>query len=158
MTDSRAPVPKSPHKKVGLIFLAIAIIAVVTIQYLQRSLAAPSGWIDNDLPEAMRQAKQRSANIVVLFVAKPPTEIDRWITTKTLSEEANMKALEDGNFVAVMVRVSGNQRAQYAEEFSVHTFPTTLILSPDGEELNRKEGKIGETDFRDVFLVAAARQ
>jgi len=157
MTEAAENAPTRPgkNKKVAMAFLLVAIVGAGVIYCSHRELHAPLGWIDDDLPEAMRLAKQRSANVVVFFVAIPPSEAGRWLRDGTLSKEPNTQALKDGNFVAVMVRVPRNRRSEIASEFDVTEFPTTLILSPEGEELNRREGKIGETDFRDSFLTEA---
>ncbi len=154
MTDTDSnPAKPGQNKKIGLIFLLVAIAAVVGITHCQRALRPPPGWIDNDLDEAMRQAKANDANVVVLFVAKPPTAICRRLRDTTLSKEANNEALREGNFVAVMVRVPWSRRDEIAEEYEVTSYPTTMILSPEGEVLRRAEGFIGETDFRYEFLI-----
>ena len=147
-----APTRPGKNKKIALAFLLVAIIGAGVIYCSHRELRPPLGWIDDDLGEAMRLARQRSANVVVLFVAKPPSEAGRSLRDGTLSKGANTQALKDGNFVAVMVRVPPSRRSEIAGEFGVTAFPTTLILSPEGEELNRREGKIGQTDFRNRFL------
>ena len=63
--------------------------------------------------------------------------------------------MRDGNFVAVMVRVSAGRRAEIARDFNVTEFPTTIILDPGGKELRRQVGKIGEIEFRSTFLAKA---
>lgn len=153
MIEAAENTPTRPgkNKKVALAFLLVAIIGAGVIYCSHRDLPPPPGFGDN-LAEAMRLAKQRNANVVVVFVAKPPSETCRWLRNTTLCEEANTQALKDGNFVAVMIRVPPSRRSEIASEFDVTEFPTTLILSPEGEELNRRVGKIGETDFRDSFL------
>ena len=154
MTDTGSdPAKAGQNKKIGLIFLLVAIAAAVGITRCQRDLRPPPGWIDNDLDEAMRQARANNANVVVLFVAKPPTATCRELRDTTLSREANNEALREGNFVAVMVRVPWNRRDEIAEQYEVTGYPTTMILSPEGEVLRRMEGFIGETDFRYEFLV-----
>ena len=157
MTDLADNTSAKPRKniKVALAFLLVAVMGAGVIYCSHRELRAPPGWIDDDLPEAMRQAKEGDSNVVVLFVTKPPSETGRRLRDTTLSKEANTQALTDGNFVAVMVRVPRSRRSEIASEFNVTEFPTTLILSPEGEELNRREGKIGETDFRNRFLAEA---
>ena len=154
MTDAadNKPPTSGNHRKVGLAFLLVAIIGATVIYCSHRQLPPPPGWIDDDLPEAMRLAKQRGANVVVLFVAEPPSEAARWMRNGTLSKEGNVKALAERNFVAVMVRVSAGRRGEIAHEFNVTEFPTTIILSAEGEELHRQVGKIGETEFRNDFL------
>ncbi len=157
MTEAagNTPVRSGKNRKVGLVFLLIAVVVFAVVFYSQRELPLPGGgfkWIDDDLPRAMRLAKERNSNVVALFVGKPPSQADRWLRDNTLSEEGNGKALADGNFIAVMVRVPAGRREQVAEQYDVTKFPTTLILSPDGDELKRMVGKIGETDFRYEFL------
>lgn len=159
MTEAAENTPTRPgkNKKVALAFLLVAIIGAGVIYCSHRELRPPPGFGD-DLAEAMRLAKERNANVVVLFVAKPPSETCRRLRNTTLSKEANTKALTNGNFVAVMVRVPASRRSEIASEFDVTEFPTTLILTPEGEELNRQVGMIGEAPFRDVFLVEGRRR
>lgn len=142
-------------KKVKLIFILIIAVGAIGITMFQRKLAPPKGWINNDLPKAMRLAEEKGGNVVVLFVGRTPSQLDRWMRDRTLSKEANRQALADGNFTAVMVRVSRGQRKDIAEKYGVTEFPTTLILTPAGEELNRAAGKIGEALFRNEFLAKA---
>ena len=153
MTDTGSdPTKPRQNKKIRLIFLLVAIAAVVGITHCQRDLRPPPGWIDN-MDEAMRRARANNANVVVLFVAKPPTATCRRLRDTTLSKEANNEALREGDFVAVMVRVPRSRRDEIAEEYQVTGYPTTIILSPEGEVLKRTEGFIGEMDFRYKFLV-----
>jgi len=156
MTEAAENTPARPgkNKKVALAFLLVAIIGAGVLYCSHTELRPPPGFGD-DLAEAMRLAKERNTNVVVLFVAKPPSETCRWLRNTTLCQEANTQALKDGDFVAVMVRVPSSRRSEIADEFDVTEFPTTLILSPEGEELSRREGKIGETDFRNRFLPEA---
>jgi thioredoxin-related protein len=139
--------------KLGFAVLAVVIVAVVYCSH--RTLSPPKGWIDNKLDEAVQQARDENRNLLVLFVSEPPSAMDRKLRDGTLSKKANIDAVREGNFVAVMVRVSRDGREGLFEEYDIKALPTTVIVSPDGHEIARREGFIGETNFRNLFLAEA---
>ncbi|MCJ7544903.1 MAG: hypothetical protein MUP47_10155, partial [Phycisphaerae bacterium] len=64
----------------------------------------------------------------------------------------NAQAIKDGRFIAVMVKVRNLSRSNLASRYGIAKLPTLLVIGPDGAEKNRREGFIGEPEFRTGFL------
>ncbi len=148
--DEQAKKTKSDHKA-KVVFLLIALVIGGGILLIQRRPPRlPKGWSE-DLPVALEQARLENRRIVVVFMADPPSHIGRRMFSTTLAKSQNRKAITDGRFIPVRQLVK-SAKSEIAKKYKVTHFPTTLILSPGGNELNRREKFIGEVPFRDRFL------
>ena len=70
----------------------------------------------------------------------------------TLGKKENKKALIDGKFILTKVVVPPSLDDAFAREHQIGKLPTWLLLDSKGDELNRREGYIGEIEFRKGFL------
>ena len=146
--------PKAPRGRRDMIiklgFLAVAIVVAVIIYFVQRQgPSLPSGWSDN-LDTTLKRAKSTQRRVVVCFVERPPNPDTKKLIEITFSKEGNRTALKEGKFLPAMV----DWKPEYKLLFKVkrEDLPVTLILSPEGKELNRRTGYIGEVPFRQEFL------
>jgi hypothetical protein len=159
MDEQGIPPAPGPRKSKGadrwvkLGFLVVAAGIVVFIWWSLRNPSMP-GW-DDDLDAALVQARDENRKVVVFFMSKPPGTIDRWNWDNILIKEGNQKALADGKFLRVKMQVSSDLQSEPAKRHKLKKLPTLILLGPDGKELNRREGKLGELDFRDGFLNCA---
>lgn len=154
------PDEKPAHRlsiKAKLFFTLAAIGVIVFIIKSQGSLKAPNGWVNNDLPKAAELARTEGRNLLVLFVESPPSDLDRRLRNTTLAKSDNLKAVQDHNLVAVMVRVGRKNRKEVFEVYNLtrDALPAMILFDPEGNELGRNEGFIGEVAFRATFLAEA---
>ncbi len=149
--DEQAKKTKPDHKA-KVIFLMIALVIGGGILLIQRRPPElPEGWSE-DLPAALKQARLENRRLVIVFIAKPPSDTCRKLFDTTLAKPKNREAITDGRFIPVRQRIKPTKPSDVAKKYKVTHFPTTLILSPGGKELNRREDFIGELPFRDGFL------
>lgn len=143
-----SPGPAGHDKWVKLGFVVLLIAAAVAVYSMQTRELKIAGWGD-DFTAALDQARADNRMVVALFVKKPPSATAREIRTR-VGRSANRKAIEQGNFIPVVVTTSAD--ADLAKRYKVTTFPTLLVILPDGRERNRAEGNVGEVPFRQQFL------
>lgn len=146
--------PRSARDRLIKVAFAVVTLAVVGMLYWyqRRGLSLP-GW-DGDLTTALQQASAQNRPVLVFFVSSPPDQTSRNLAATTIPK--NTQAIEDGRFLTVMVKVSSLTKSEMAQRYQVVKLPTMLVLGPDGAEKNRREGFIGELDFRNGFLDGAA--
>jgi len=152
--DNRAANPpgRRPDRwvKVGFL-LAAAVTAVLVYLYIQTGKTILKSW-QTDLDAALRSAKQEDRRSLVLFLASPPGETARRLASTTLKKAHNRKAIADGKFVRVKVALDTALDSDTARRYRIRKLPSMLILDPNGVEINRREGMIGEVPFRQGFL------
>jgi hypothetical protein len=142
------PARKWGDRKIKLAFLALTIVVVGMIVLWQRNTPLP-GWGEN-LNAALAQAKVENRPVLAFFVSSPLDDISRMLTKNTIPK--NKKAIQQGRFIKVVVRVSNLAKSEPAQRFKITSLPTMLVIGPDGVETNRREGNIGELEFRTGFL------
>ena len=64
---------------------------------------------------------------------------------------SGIRAIQDGKFARVKVTVN-SLNSDVARQYKLTHLPTMMILAPDGKELNRREGVVGEVPFVHGFL------
>jgi len=148
-TARKAPKSKS-DRWVKISFLAVILIVGLVVWNWQRKPPELPGW-GKDLPAALEQARAESRLLLVFFTNQTFGEAERF-NVKTMSQPANRKAIDEQNFIRVAFPLDTDLESKYAREYNVRVLPTLMILSPEGKELNRREGKVGEVPFRDGFL------
>ena len=136
-------------RKIKLAFLALTTVVVGVIVLWQRNTLGLPGWGEN-LNAALAQAKAENRPVLAFFVSSPLDDISRMLTKNTIPK--NDKAIQKGRFIKVVVRVSNLAKSEPAQRFKITTLPTMLVIGPDGVETNRREGNIGELEFRTGFL------
>lgn len=137
------------------VFLGVVLIAVIAIYFNQRT-GPDFDWPAN-LRDALAEAERTDRRVVAFFMNQPPGALARWNIQNTLRKSSNRQALDESDAIRVQVRLDSLE-APLAREYRIEDLPTMLLLSPEGEELNRRTGKIGEVDFRDGFLNLAKIQ
>ncbi len=153
-SDSHPPSAKRrTDRRIKLGFLAVALVAAGVVFYLQ--LRPPKGIWSQGLPQGLQKARAENRRLLVLFTSSPPGETARRMEQTTLRKAHNRKAIRDGKFVCVRVTLDTALRSETARRYRIRKLPTMLILSPEGGELNRREGMIGEVPFRQGFLDCA---
>lgn len=140
----------SRDKWIKLAFALTALVVIILVYFNQKKPATvPEGW-SRDLPAALAKAKAEDRRVLVIFDSSPPSQTAKQMLNITLNRSQNTEAIEKGGFIPVMVDYS----PQLGEEYilRVEDLPVTLILDPNGVELNRRTGYIGEVPFREGFL------
>jgi hypothetical protein len=155
--QSQADKPKAQattrrDRWIKLGFVAVTLAAVVYIYYRQRGGLSIPGW-GTDLDAALQKASQEGREVLVLFVSDPPGEIAQQLAKATVP--MNAKAIKDGRYVAVVVTVDTALQSETARFYKLKTLPTLLLVGPEGLERNRREGMVGELEFRRGFLDCA---
>lgn len=142
------PSPASKRDKwIKIGFVAALVLAVMLVWLVQRKPPELAGWGHN-LRNALREGRDQNRNVLILF--SDSGETSRWLVKHTLSMPENSRAIEAGRFVRVQVTTT--PKSDLASRYKLRTLPTMLIIGPAGQELNRREGKIGEVAFRKGFL------
>jgi len=126
------------------------ILAMVGVYLYQRRGLTIRGW-GEDLPAALSQAKAENRPLVVMFVNKMQTPTARTLRGH-IAKPGNQKALKEGRYITVIVPLDNSLDSDLALKYKVKILPTLLLLGPDGVELNRATGNIGEVPFRATFL------
>jgi len=150
---SQTPSEKANPKRSGrdrwvkIGFAVVALLVIMFIYYRQTG-RLKLDWPE-DLAAARQQARKEKRFVLVLFTGSTPSATARRLVETTLAK--NRKAVQEGNFIRVLVGGSGDLTKRYG----VATFPTMLVLAPNGWEYNRRKGFIGEVDFRNGFLDCA---
>jgi len=137
-------------RRTKLIFLAVLAAVVVGIYFVQRGSDELEGWGD-DLQAALKQAGKEDRRVLAFFMKDRPGPDARWMAKLTLRKGHNRKAVKDGGFVCVQVRLAGGLDSAVAKRYELKVLPTLLMLGPDGNELKdgRREGRVGEMPFRE---------
>jgi len=144
---------KKSGSKAKLVFILVLVAAALLVLRIQRNPSF-SGW-GKDLDAALRRAAQENRPVLVFFTAQPPSQITRRLLQTTLSKAANKQAIEQGRFIMVRVKLDTSLDEPLAKRYGIKTLPTMLVLDKRGREVNRREGMIGELDFRKGFLDAS---
>jgi hypothetical protein len=134
--------------KIGFILVAV-LIGTLVWKYLQTETFM-KGWPE-DLTAALADAKQTDRRVLVVFISNPPNNEAIRNANVALGKPQNRKAIEQGKFARVKVTVN-NLDGDIARQYKLTHLPTTMILAPDGKELNRREGMVGEVPFLHGFL------
>jgi len=142
--------PTDKDRKGRLVFLGIIIVVAFGVYFFQQ-FKEPSlpNWTKG-IESGLKQAKQENKLLLVFFMSKPPSAVGQGMIQTTLSIQQNKKAIDEGNFVRTKQSISPD--SQIAKQYKITEFPTMLILNSNGNELNRREGFIGEVAFRSEFL------
>lgn len=159
--QGRPAPPATKGKRDVLVKLAFVVVLAAggaLIWRLQRR-DPKLGW-PTDLDAALRQAKKDDRQVIVFLmsVSLPPGGDAEWNIRNTLAKKANRDAISQGGVICVQVRLDATLKSETARKYRITKLPTMLLLGPDGKERNRREGKIGETDFRNGFLDATIVQ
>ena len=134
--------------KIGFLIVAVVIGTVIYL-YLQNDTLL-KGWPE-DLIAALADAKQTNRRVLVFFIGNPPNADAIQNANFALSKPQNQLAIQKGKFARVKVTLNSLD-SDLARRYKLTRLPTMMILAPDGKELNRREGVVGEVPFLHGFL------
>jgi len=155
MTESQQPrqsaqVGRSDRLvKVGFL-LAAAIAAGLVYWFFQTGETFLKSW-PIDLDDTLARAKQTDRKVLAFFVSDPPSAAALRLSKTTLAKKSNEQAIRDGKFIRVRV-VTDDLKGDLARRYKLTMLPAMIVLDANGKELNRREGFIGEVDFRHGLL------
>ena len=135
---------------VKLGFLAMLIVLVVGIHLYQRKPPSLTGW-SGDLDASLVKGRAEGRRVLVFFLSAPSSEAAQRMVRTTLARPQNTQAIAEANFIKVQIPLT-SLKSVPASRYNLKKLPTMLILDSAGRELNRREGFIGETAFRNGFL------
>ncbi len=138
--------------KIGFAVAALGIGAWIYFGVQRDSVTLPAEW-RSDMEPALTEARRQQRPVILLIDAPTGSQAVRQMAKITLSREHNRQAIKQGRYIPVTVTWSG----EIAERFNVEStkLPTTILLDPNGVEIRRRVGYIGETPFRKEFLIVA---
>ena len=148
-TEPARPKKTKSDWRIKLAFLLVA--AAIIIYFWHSSRTLPLDDWDDDLAAAMQRASVENRPVVVFFMSKPPGYNARHVMS-IIKRPENRNALDDGNFVRVKCQVSTRLDSELARRYKLKQLPTLVLLDPGGKEANRRQGTVGELDFRNGFL------
>jgi len=138
--------------KIG--FIGVLVAVGLAVYMMQRRGPQLRGW-GEDLPSALAQAQEEGRKVLLLAMSHPPSQIGRTLATTTIPK--NGKAIKEQNLILVKITLSSSLRSATATQYRIKRLPTMLLLDPKGNELSRREGAIGEVEFRNNFLQPKGR-
>jgi hypothetical protein len=154
--DGQRPVRTSGADRwVKLAFLVIALGLGFVLWRHSRGgpdLKWPIAKTAEALGKVLADAHEQDRWVVAYFTRDPRSAAGNR-NVEYLGKGQNVKALKEGNFMTVEVKVDPGDAL--AEAYKVSKLPTLLLLDPQGTECNRMVGAVGEVDFRKKFLMAA---
>jgi len=152
MTQSEQPRQSTqPSRRVKMGFLLAAVLAAGLIYwFFQTGETFLKSW-PIKIDDTLARAKQTDRRVLAFFVSNPPSAAAMRLSTTTLAKKNNEQAIRDGKFFRVKVLTHGLS-GDLAKRYKLTILPTMIILDANGKELNRREGFIGEVDFRHGLL------
>ena len=154
MTQS-APHRQSPRTgksdrwvKIGFVMVAAVVGIWIYINFQTETFM--KGWPE-DLNGALADANQTNRRVLAVFISNPPNAEAVENAEYAFDKPLNKAAIEKGKFARVKVTVN-NLDGDIARQYQLTHLPTMMILAPDGKELNRREGVVGEVPFLHGFL------
>ncbi|MFZ5831404.1 MAG: thioredoxin family protein [Planctomycetota bacterium] len=120
----------------------IALALLVSITASAAWANTPTGW-QATLDNAKRLAGQTN-RLVLVFVHADWCQYCKVMEREFLDSPASLGRMQDGY---VPVKVNADQFPMTAKQYGVDRMPTTLILSPDGQLLDKIQGRVAEPQF-----------
>jgi len=128
----------------------IALIVGVVLIYLHQLDPANLGWGDEH-EVVLKQGIEQNRPVILLFKTSPSCEDTKRLQKMIIKK--GMAALKKHNYLTSFVPVSVGLKDTLAVEYKIEKLPTILVFSPDGTEVAREEGYIGDGTL--VKLLAA---
>lgn len=151
MTDNQiaATGSKTADHRIKIVFLVVLAVAAALVYVLLQRRTPGFNWPE-DLDKALEQGRTRQRNVLVFFTSSPKSATARRLIQTTLRKNAAMIARE--RVVKVNISLDRELKSDLAARYKISSLPTFVLLSPEGKELNRREGFVGEVDFHKGFL------
>ena len=150
--QTRAKRKKDHWAKLG--FLAAAIVGAVLVWHFQRE-GPKLNW-PSDLESTLSTARQEKRFVLVFFSAHPKSDAANWMIQGSLALPLVTTAIKKHEFLIAKVEVRRNLSDETAKKYGLESLPTVAILSPEGEVLEQRSGKVGAPDV--VAMMKRARR
>jgi hypothetical protein len=134
--------------KVGFVMVAAVVGTWIYMSFQTETFM--KGWPE-DLNAALADANQTNRRVLAVFISDPPNAEADENAKFALGKPHNQQAIQDGKFARVKVTVN-SLNSDLARRYKLTHLPTMLILDAKGNELNRREGIVGEVPFMHGFL------
>lgn len=150
MTDNQiaATGSKTADRRTKIVFLVVLAVAAALVYVLLQRRTPGFNWPE-DLDKALEQARARQRNVLVFFTLSPKSATARRLIQTTLRK--NVRTIAQQRVIKVNVSLD-TVNCDLAARYKISSLPTFVLLSPEGKELNRREGFVGEVDFHKGFL------
>lgn len=150
MTDNQiaATGSKTADRRTKIVFLVVLAVAAALVYVLLQRRTPGFNWPE-DLDKALEQARTQQRNVLVFFTSSPKSLTARQLIQTTLRK--NVRTIAQQRVVKVNVSLD-TVNCDLAARYKISSLPTFVLLSPEGKELNRREGFVGEVDFHKGFL------
>lgn len=145
LSDEPPETTKGPSKKMpswmrsalvfGVIFLGAYLAHVELQTYLGKQMLAQTGFPDINLETAITQAKAQNKYIIANMSAIWCPSCRR-LDRSVFAEKAVQKLIND-NFIFTRAEYESDEGKQFMARYGVNSFPTLLLLSPEGEQVQR---------------------
>lgn len=138
-------------RRIKIGFVVVVVAAAVAVWLSQRSSPPLPGW-ETNLGAARRTAAAEGRRVLILFHSQPPSQTMHTLVDDVLETSHGRRAMLDGKFIRVHVVLGTPLKSNVARQYAIRKLPTMVILSPEGKELNRREGRVGLVEFGSQFL------
>jgi thioredoxin-related protein len=139
---------------VKALVLALALAGSLVAMSVSSSVSA-KGWL-RDVEHALSVAQSQQRPLVVFVSTDRCVYCDKMIATTF--RDVNVRQALGSSFVAAAIK--GSERPDLMQHLQIRSFPTTLLVSPDGEVLDQMTGYVDASKFQqrlDRVLPASAR-
>lgn len=128
------------------LILALAVVAAAAPFLLVQGGEDIVAW-RSDVDEALAEAKTSGKPVLIDFTADwcPPC---RTMKRQVFSKQ-NVKSFIETRYIPVQLDLSqkNEKTAAIGMRFKIQYLPTMVILAPDGKEIRRESGGMGEEGF-----------
>lgn len=150
--EGQARKESSTDRWVKLGFLAVVVIVAAAIYIRGRAGTSPGqGW-RSDLEAALAEAKKSDRPVLVLFRPEALDEDTNFVMgEKGLRQASVNRAVKGGNYLCVEVKLDAALTSTAAVKYKLTKLPTVIVLSPEGEVLQRESGRVGHADLVEML-------
>jgi protein disulfide-isomerase len=107
------------------------------------STASAKGWV-RDVEHALSVAQSKQRPLVLFVSTDGCVHCDKMIATTF--RDVNIRQALSTSFVAAAIKSS--ERPDLMDHLQIRSFPTTLLVSPDGEVLDQMTGYVDAAKFQ----------
>jgi thiol-disulfide isomerase/thioredoxin len=136
------------------------LVAVVLVSLASQACGSDQ-WL-NDYEEALSQARKTGRPVLTIFTGSDWCPHCKTLEENVLASDTFLTWAEE-NLVLLMVdlpqqgisQAVRSERSQVCIKYGVRTFPSALLIGPDGEKITVKSGYTGESAASWVAAMAA---